>query len=121
MEEEPAAASKRFCYITKLIEECASGRETQVHPGEAELSHYVNAFDFKDLDPIQFWLQEQKIYPHLSKVVINILIVPGSSTPVERIFSAAGNATAGKRNRLADENLEREVFLRKNKIYITYI
>lgn len=121
LEEEPAMASKRFCYITKLIEERASGRETQVHPGEAELSHYVNALDFKDLDPIQFWLQEQKIYPHLSKVAINILIIPGSSTPVERIFSAAGNATAGKRNCLADENLELEVFLRNNKIYITYI
>ena len=41
-----------------------------------------------------------------------------STAPVERIFSSGGEVTRGKRNRLTDKNLEREIFLRRNKKYI---
>ena len=51
---------------------------------------------------------------------MDILIIPGSFTAVERVFSTAGEATctSGKQNCLADLNLEREIFLRKNEDYI---
>ena len=49
---------------------------------------------------------------NLSLAAQEILVVPASSAPVERVFSTAGDATTGKRNRLKDFNLEREIFLR---------
>ena len=43
---------------------------------------------------------------------------PASTAPVERVFSASGEVTRGKRNRLSDDNIERETLLRKNKTYL---
>ena len=57
-------------------------------------------------------------YPLLSVVAVDLLIIPGSSAPVERTFSTAGDASSGKRNHLSDRNLEREVLIRKNKQYL---
>ena len=57
-------------------------------------------------------------YPLLSVIAVDLLIVPGSSAPVERTFSTAGDTASGKRNRLMDKNLEREVLIRKNKVYL---
>ena len=54
----------------------------------------------------------------MSVIAIDTLVTPASSAPIERVFSTAGNATIGKRNRLTDKNLGREVLLRKNKVYV---
>ena len=64
-----------------------------------------------------FWLDEEvaRDYSQLSVIAIDLLIVPGSSAPVERTFSTAGDACSGKRNRLTDKNLEREVLIRKKQ------
>lgn len=48
----------------------------------------------------------------------DLLSTPPASTPVERIFSTGGEATTGKRNRLTDHNLEREILLGQNKMYL---
>ena len=68
-------------------------------------------------DPITFWTNEDMVrnYPLLSVIAVDLLIVPGSSAPA---FSTAGDAASGKRNRLTDKNLEREVLIKKNKIYL---
>ena len=47
----------------------------------------------------------------------SVLVVTASSAPVKRIFSTGGEATTGKRNRLTNWNLEREIFVRQNKNY----
>ena len=52
----------------------------------------------------------------LPSLAIDILVIPSSSAPIERVLSTAGNATVGKCN-LAVKNLEREVLLHKNKDY----
>ncbi len=54
----------------------------------------------------------------LSSMAIDMLSIPGSSAPVERVFSTAGESTLGRRNRLSEHNLEREVLLRKNKHFL---
>ena len=41
----------------------------------------------------------------------------GSLAPIERTFSTAGESSGGRRNRLSDKNLEREVLLRKTRSY----
>ena len=69
-------------------------------------------------DPLDFWIKSEAQYPTLSKVACDVLVIPASSTPIERTFSIAGNACIGKRNRLTDKNLEREVLIRSNKEYL---
>ena len=50
----------------------------------------------------------------LLPVASGILCTPASTAPVEHVFSASGEVTRGKRNRLSGDNLERETLLRKN-------
>ena len=70
------------------------------------------------LDPLDFWIKSEAQYPTLSKVACDVLVIPASSTPIERTFSIAENACIGKRNRLTDKNLEREALIRSNKDHL---
>ena len=70
------------------------------------------------VDPLMFWVEQEKTYPLLASLSIDLLVIPGSSAPIERTFSTAGESSGGRRNRLSDKNLEREVLLSKNSDYI---
>ena len=111
----------RFSHLTKVLEaKVKEGLETKHPHGELELTKYmdvVHSVPDED-DPLSFWVEHQDTYPNLSSLATDILCVPASSAPVERVFSTAGEATSAKRNRLADKNLEREVLIRKNKVYL---
>ena len=88
--------------------------------GELELEQYlekVHAYP-DDKDPLQFWVETREIYPTLSSVAFDILCIPGSSAPVERVVSIAGHATTGKRNRLSGKNLEHQIMIKANKYYL---
>lgn len=89
-------------------------------PGKQELENYLQNLQplSEEIDAVQFWIDAEKTYPLLSSIAVDILTIPAASTPIERVFSVAGESTSGKRNRLADKNLEREVLLRKNKLYL---
>ena len=52
----------------------------------------------------------------LSTVACDILAMPASTTPVERMYSSGGEVTREKRNCLTDKNLE--IFICSNKKYI---
>ena len=67
------------------------------------------------LDPISFWTKSS--YTAVAPFALDLLSAPTSSAAVERTFSVAGYATAGRRNRLAKKNLENEIMLKKNKEY----
>ena len=56
----------------------------------------------QDMVPLQYW--RGKSGP-LSKIAFQILSVPASSAPVERIYSHAGLIVTAKRTRMADELL----------------
>ena len=114
---------KKFCHLSKVLEKKwkESMKKTPKHiPGEQELQLYLSSLSGAPSvpDPVSMWLECANKYPTLSTLAIDTLIIPGSSAPIERVFSTAGNATTGKRNRLADKNLEREVLIRKNKDYL---
>ena len=72
----------------------------------------------EELYILQYWINKQIAYPKLASVACDILATPATIAPVERIFSSAGEATKGKRNRPSDKKLEREIFLRRNQKYI---
>jgi hAT family C-terminal dimerisation region len=74
-------------------------------------------FDIDDdkCDPWNFWNQYKTTFPKLHSIALEILSIPLSIGHVERIFSFAGLATGGRRNRLDGGHLDREVLLNKNK------
>lgn len=120
--------TKRFKHLNR-VSELLRDREKEMEEedshelsnGEEELekysSHKANADDIQ-LDPLIFWANASKGYPALSQVACDILSTPASSAPIERTFSISGDASRGRRNRLADYNLERETLLRKNKKFL---
>ena len=119
--DEPAV--KQFCHLSKLLEKKWKDgfkKTSHQHPGEQELQHYLDTFNPvpTHVDQVGYWVAQEKSYPLMSIIAIDTLIIPGSSAPIERVLSTAGNATVGKRNRLTDKNLEQEVLLHKSKVYV---
>ena len=113
---------KRFRLLSGLIEKRLQqniGKHSNVPP-EEEVDRYFSATHTlaEKVDPVFFWVEHEQTYPLLSTVAFDTLVIPASSTPVERTFSTAGEATSGKRNRLSDKNLEREILFQKNKAYL---
>ena len=114
---------KRFKHLEKVLQQkVKEGLEKIAHlpPGKAELDHYFSSLltMSEGVDPISFWTEHEDNYPLLSSLACDMLCIPASSAPVERTFSTAGESTSGKRNRLSDKNLKREVLIRKNKHYL---
>ncbi len=72
----------------------------------------------QQIDALDYWVKCESMFPTLSKVACDIAVVPASYAPIERIFSTAGDSCFGKRNRLTSTNLEREVLIKKNKVYL---
>lgn len=119
--DEPPA--KRFRHLTKVLEQRwkeGLKKKAKLPPGQAEIERYFDSLESlaDDADPFDYWIAHQATYPLLSSVAVDILVIPGSSAPVERVFSTAGESSTGKRNRLSGHSLEREVLLRKNKHFL---
>jgi hypothetical protein len=89
------------------------------HLPEIQLDVYLQTTEGEhrplDLDVIKYWNSSSLTI--LAPFAIDVLAAPSSSTAVGRTFSTAGEATAGRRNRLTGENLEKEILLKKNKQY----
>ena len=77
----------------------------------------TQVFD-EQLDAIDFWIQNHDKYPDLAPIALDLLVIPATSSPIERVFSTAGLVTSGKRNQLSAKRLEREVMIKKNKGYL---
>ncbi|KAL0250974.1 hypothetical protein GEMRC1_000188 [Eukaryota sp. GEM-RC1] len=56
-----------------------------------------------DLDPVEWWRNNQEKYPKLSCIAKNYLSIQTSSAPSERLFSAANHIISKKRARLSDD------------------
>ena len=68
----------------------------------------------KKKDPLEWWRENEKAFPTLSNVAKAVLCIPATSTPAERIFSAAGNICSQKRASLTPEHVEMLTFLTLN-------
>ena len=65
-----------------------------------------------------FFTYDKGLDISLRQVLVDKEEGKASTAPVEWIFSTGGNAIGGKRNRLTQKNLEREIFIRRNKKYL---
>ncbi|KAL5491025.1 hypothetical protein EMCRGX_G016239 [Ephydatia muelleri] len=109
-EDGPPAAAAAAAPSKNLKQDCAFdffGYDNQ----PTKVSDWKSMFDAHmastnslphDMDPLQYW--RGKSGP-LSKIALQILSVPASSAPVERIFSHAGLIVTAKRTRMADDLL----------------
>jgi hypothetical protein len=59
-------------------------------------------------DPRRWWLEEtqQKVYPNLSKMALDMLSIPAMSAEPERLFSGAKISITDRRTRLGIELIE---------------
>ena len=53
-------------------------------------------------------------------ISLDILSVPASSTLIKQVFSVEGEAKTVKRNRLCDTNLEWEMLMIMNDLYLPW-
>jgi len=58
------------------------------------------------VDPLTLWIEQENMYPLLATLAVEVLTIPASSTPVECVFSTAGESSGGKRNRFSNKHLE---------------
>lgn len=64
--------------------------------------------------PLTWWKNNATRFPCLSQVAHSLLNIPATSTPSERVFSAAGLIVSPLRACLKPKNVDALVFLNKN-------
>ncbi|XP_053316233.1 E3 SUMO-protein ligase ZBED1-like [Spea bombifrons] len=72
----------------------------------------------KERNPLNWWNTNQHKYPTLAKLAKSYLCIPGTSTPSERLFSAAGNIACKKRACLSPEHVDMLTFLHSNAKFL---
>ena len=57
----------------------------------------------------KWWLlpEQQRDYPNLSRMALDILSIPAMSASIERLFSSANITVSDRRNRLSPDTIEK--------------
>jgi len=63
-------------------------------------------------NPLEWWAQHEGKYPILSSLARNVLCIPATSAPTERLFSYAGLTIADNRANLLPDNAAEIIYLR---------
>ncbi|XDV32938.1 hypothetical protein PO909_003585 [Leuciscus waleckii] len=82
---------------------------------DTEVARYLQeeALDLHS-DPLAWWRDNQARFPLLSKVARKYMTICATSTPSERVFSAAGNIVTPLRSSLKPDKVNMLVFLSRN-------
>ncbi len=91
---------------------------------EQEVSAYLAAEEdrgdgHQHFNPLMWWKGHEAFYPNIARLALKYLAIPASTAPAERVFSVAKNILVKKRWRLLPERLEKCIFLRHNKQFLT--
>ena len=99
-------------------DDAAALRARCVNAARAELTLYkadpmirLHDDDGKYLDPLMWWKVNDTKYKVLSILAANVLCIPATSAPSERVFSCAGLTIANDRARLSSGNANELIFL----------
>ena len=68
-------------------------------------------------DPLDFWVENESKYETMIPLIAqDILCIPATSTPSERLFSASGLLSSGVMSNISPENLEKRVLIKVNVV-----
>ena len=67
-----------------------------------------------DYNPLDWWREQRKVFPLLSKLSKKYLCIPGASVPSERIFSKGGVIVDPFYSRLSTSQVNTLIFLSRN-------
>ena len=68
----------------------------------------------RDRNPLLWWKEKKAKFPTLALLAQSYLAIPATSTPSERLFSAAGNIVTKKRASLSAKHVDMLTFLHSN-------
>ncbi|XP_049331875.1 E3 SUMO-protein ligase ZBED1-like [Astyanax mexicanus] len=97
-----------------------SNEEDEDHEADGEivrnevLMYFGDQCISRDKSPLQWWKENAARFPTLAILAKSYLSVPATSTPSERLFSAAGNIVTKKRSSLTSEHVDMLTFLHTN-------
>ncbi|GAA6088583.1 zinc finger BED domain-containing protein 1-like [Tachysurus ichikawai] len=118
-EEESVLENLLQSDTDSLSEEEESHEEQKIQMVRKEVQMYFSESQIdKQEDPLGWWKENEDRFPNLSKMARSFLCIPATSTPSERIFSAAGNICSQKRARLSREHVDMLTFLHFNSALI---
>ena len=101
---------------SKLLSFMAMDKSTSQIDQENEPQEYLcDVCIPEDSDPLLWWQSQESNLPTLASLAQHYLAIPGSSAPVERLFSIAGKVFRPDRCRLVDSTFENLMFLRCNQ------
>lgn len=125
---EPARAPVASRYA-RLAEIALSGHRLGEAPYDSvtsiedEVDLFMNKFARNapyDTDAINFWKVHQDEFPKISIFALNLLAIPATSAAVERVFSQATLATAGRKCQTGSALLETECLMKYNRNYYKF-
>ncbi|CAL9703775.1 unnamed protein product [Knipowitschia caucasica] len=99
------------------------GRESEVEDVHTQVRNEVLTYFgeknlAKDENPLLWWKANSDRYPMLATLAKSYICIPGTSTPSERLFSAAGNIASKKRASLSQEHIDMLTFLHCNSKFL---
>eukprot|EP01022_Parablepharisma_sp_SALTPOND_P021195 TRINITY_DN4096_c0_g1_i1.p5 TRINITY_DN4096_c0_g1~~TRINITY_DN4096_c0_g1_i1.p5 ORF type:complete len:109 (+),score=13.38 TRINITY_DN4096_c0_g1_i1:694-1020(+) len=90
--------------------------EFKVVGKEEEVKNYTEAESITVAEsPLAWWNKNEEKIPIISAMAQDILAIPATSTPSERVFSKIGNIVDKRRQQLSARNVDLLIFLAHNQ------
>ena len=114
----PKKKKRTLGSLLKSNDDTGIESDSEVSIGEKvnqEVSTYLKVprLDY-ELDPLEWWKNNESAYPTLAKLAKKYLTVPATSASSERLFSKSGKVVTPLRASLKPDKVEQLVFLAKN-------
>ena len=111
-------ASKR-CKTSAMVELLSKLCQPSASTSEFELDHQKQVTGYltepvNNTEPLCWWRENSKRFPTVASVARKYLLIPATSVPSERIFSASGNIVTSQRSCLKPSSVEMLTFLNSN-------
>jgi hypothetical protein len=110
----PSKRQKVECDLLDFMEEISSPESVPLCSLTEVNDYFAQPCSDRTSDPLAYWKGQQSNFPKLAHLALRYLNVPASSSPVERLFSIAGNIFTPNRCSLKDNTFECLMFIRCN-------
>lgn len=113
--ETPRKETGIWAVFDNKVQKHISQASVPVVRPQLELTRYNQEMLIpRNQDPLQWWRENEAMFPLLKNVAKRYLCIPATSVPSERLFSKAGELISHRRNGLSPNNVDMVLFLNKN-------